>query len=180
MTVYIALFRGINVGGKNSLPMKDLVRILEERGLANVRTYIQSGNAVFESDGVDPSELVETIQAAIETEHGFRPDVLLLDSEDLNSALAANPFPEATTEPNRLHATFLTAAPVDPDLASLEEVRASTERFELVGKVFYLHAPDGIGRSKLFSRVERSLGVSGTTRNWRTLTKLQAMAGPGA
>jgi uncharacterized protein (DUF1697 family) len=113
---------------------------------------------------------------AIETSHGFRPEVMLLEVGELQSAMAANPFPEAESEPKTLHLYFLASEPENADLQVLESVRRESEGFQLQGKVFYLQAPEGIGRSKLAARVERSLGVAVTARNWRTLSKIWAMA----
>lgn len=179
MKTYIALFRGINVGGSNVLPMKDLAALLEQLGARGVKTYIQSGNAVFQHEAASPAQLSGRIGAAIQASRGFEPEILLLDVADLERAMAANPFPEAGSEPKTLHLYFLASAPQNPDLQTLEGLRQETERFELVGNVFYLHAPGGIGRSKLAARVEKALGVAATARNWRTVSAIMAMAKDG-
>lgn len=175
MTTYIALFRGINVGGANLLPMKELVALLEELGCTGVKTYIQSGNAVFRHRAAAPG-LAMKIRAAVAAAKGFEPAVLLLTEKDLARAAAANPFPEAEGDPAKLHLSFLAARPGKPDLERLEELRSRNERFELAKDVFYLHAPDGIGRSKLAAAVEKALGVAATGRNWRTVQKLLELA----
>jgi uncharacterized protein (DUF1697 family) len=177
MKTYVALFRGINVAGNNILPMRDLTRLLEGLGLENVRTYIQSGNVVFQSAGKAGEELAGKIRSAIGKKHGFSPHLVLLTHQELAKAAKANPYPEAESDPRRLHLTFLASSPRKPDLASLEALRANGERFALKGKVLYLHAPEGIGRSKLAARMEKALGVPGTTRNWRTVAALREMAG---
>lgn len=177
MKTYIALFRGINVGGNNKLPMKELSAVLESLGLKNVRTYIQSGNAIFHSNAGDTRTLAAKISAAIKKSHGFEPKVLLLDANTLMQAIKSNPYPEAEAAPNTLHVNFLTAIPLNPDLKSLERIKAENERFHLAGDVLYLHAPDGIGRSKLAANMERLLGVSMTGRNWNTVLKLKEMIG---
>lgn len=174
---WILLLRGINVGGKNLLPMRELVEVLESLGLEEVRTYVQSGNAVFRASGAVPARLGDKVAAAIEERKGFRPHVLLLPADRLERAVRGNPFPEAEAEPGRLHLFFLDSAPESPDLDGLEATRAPTERFHLAADVFYLHAPDGIGRSKLAAKAERLLGVPATARNWRTVQKLREMAG---
>lgn len=177
---YVALFRGINVGGKHKLPMRDLVAILTRFGCEDVRTYIQSGNAVFRCETKDVPGLFERIPAAVEEAHGFAPQVLLLPGPEFEKAAAANPFPKAEAAPKTLHLTFLTAPPRKPDLASLDALKSQREQYALQGRVFYLHAPDGIGRSRLFQRVEKALGVAGTARNWRTVSELRAMLKKGA
>jgi uncharacterized protein (DUF1697 family) len=176
MTRYIALFRAMNVGGNNRLPMKVLVRLLEGMGLSNVKTYIQSGNAVFDSDLKDAPALGKSISAAISKAHGFAPRLLVLKSAELAKAIRSNPFPEAESESATLHVTFLSATPKHPDLQALTAVKTTGERFLLKGRLFYLYAPDGIGRSKLAARIEKALGVTGTARNWRTLRKLEELA----
>lgn len=176
MKTYIALFRGINVGGRNILPMKELVTILENLGAANVNTYIQSGNAVFQHRSEQASSLSDEIRATIKESHGFEPHILLLDKVELDQAITANPFPDAGSEPKTLHLYFLASVPQTPDLKVLDDLKQGGEQFKLTDKVFYLHAPAGIGRSKLAARVEKALGVPVTARNWRSVCKIMAMA----
>ena len=111
MRTYIALFRGINVGGNSTLPMKELVAILENLGAQNVKTYIQSGNAVFQHQPENAAEFSDKIRTAISKSHGFAPRILLLDVVDMAQAIAANPFPKAEAEPKTLHLYFLAARP---------------------------------------------------------------------
>ena len=177
MTTYIALLRGINVGGKNKLPMKELRAVLEGLGASDVRTYIQSGNVVMQHGETETRALEVSISSAIEAAHGFAPRTLVLTAADLRQAAEANPFPEAIDEPKTLHLSFLATPSESPDLAKLEEVAKASERFHLGDGCFYLHAPEGIGRSKLAERVERVLGVPATARNWRTVSKLLEMIG---
>lgn len=175
MTTYVALLRGINVGGRNSLPMTTLVKILESLGLEQVRTYIQSGNVLFRSRK-SRTGLAKQIREAIGKTHGFTPDVFVLRVDELQQAMRSNPFPEAEAEPKSLHLYFLASSPKEPNLEAMEAIRGERERFAIDGNVFYLHAPDGIGRSKLATNAERRLGVPATARNWRTVTKLFEMA----
>jgi uncharacterized protein (DUF1697 family) len=175
MKTYIALFRGLNVGGSGILPMKELVSLLENIGLRNVETYIQSGNAVFESEE-DGSLLSSRITAAIKESYGFEPYVLLLRPEELENVVQANPFPEAESEPKTLHVHFLVSMPEHPDLEALAGIKGERERYVLKDGVFYLHAPGGLGRSKLAANTERLLGVPTTSRNWRTVSKVLKMA----
>ena len=175
MNTFIALLRGINVGGRHKLPMRELVQLLEGLGLVNVKSYIQSGNVVFQSERTDLPILAQEIGAAIGENHGFTPRILLLSLADLATAVSQNPFPEAEQEPKTLHFYFLETRPTNPDLARLETVRTDRERFALIDTVFYLHAPDGIGRSKLAAIVERAMGVPATARNWRTVSKMMEL-----
>jgi uncharacterized protein (DUF1697 family) len=176
MTTLIALLRGINVIGNNKLPMKELSALLTGLGLRDARTYIQSGNVVFHSNAKNKTALAAKISAAIKAQHGFAPQVLLLDADELRQAMAGNPYPEAVSAPRTLHLFFLAEAPRHPDQKSLEAIRTGGERFKLDGKVFYLHTPDGFGPSRLAARVEKSLGVAATARNWSTVCKLAEMA----
>ena len=175
MTTYVLLLRGIGLG-RNRLPMKDLVALLQALGLEDVRTYIQTGNAVFRAKRVRSADLAETITERINEQFDFAPRAFILTRDELAAAIAANPFPEAEAEPKSLHLTFLTDAPVKPDLDGLRRLARENERFALKDRVFYVHAPDGIGRSKLAERNEKLLGVPGTARNWRSATAILALA----
>jgi uncharacterized protein (DUF1697 family) len=173
---FIALFRGINVGGSGVLPMKDLVETLESIDLKDVRTYIQSGNVVFRCLEEDPTRVSRGIGAAIRERFGFEPQVLILRPEELQQALEVNPFPEGESDPKTLHLSFLASAPDRSDLKALESLKKDSERLALKGRVFYLHAPEGVGRSRLAANIERLLGVLVTSRNWRTVTKVMELA----
>jgi len=176
MRIYIALFRGINVGGNNALAMKDLVAILQGLGSQDVQTYIQSGNAVFRSNTKNTMQLSRQISARIKQQRGFEPHVMLLELEDIERVIAKNPFPDAETDPKALHVGFLASAPEDPNLRALETLKRDTERYHLGERAFYLHAPEGVGRSKLAAKVEKLLGVPMTDRNWRTVCTIHEMA----
>ena len=169
----IALFRGINVGGRNAVSMKELKAILERLGCAGVRTYIQSGNVVFDEAEAGAAS-AESIAAAFRKETGIDAHVQALSADDLRRAAEANPF--AGEEPGTMHLFFLDEPPKAPDLNAVRALAKDSERWQLAGPVFYLHAPDGIARSKLAAGVERKLGVSATARNGRTVRKLLELA----
>ena len=173
MNTYIALFRGINVGGNNILPMKDLVEILEGLGCEKVKTYIQSGNVVFRSKTKQANKIAGEISSKILESHGFEPKVLLLERSELQDAIENNPF--NTEEGKALHFFFLNSHPNNPDLEKLMAVKSKSEEFKLHKKVFYLYAPDGVGRSKLAAKVEQCIGIPVTARNWNTVSKLISM-----
>jgi len=116
----IALFRGINVGGKSSLPMIDLQQVLEKLGAINVQTYIQSGNAVFDYPGQEISCLSDSISSEVFTRRGFKPAVLILSRAELMAAMLENPFKEAEAEGSSLHLGFLAAKPERVDLTRLD------------------------------------------------------------
>jgi len=156
--------------------MKELVEVLSGLGARSIKTYIQSGNAAFVGPDRDAGSLAARISRGIKKRRGFEPHVLLLELKDLERAIESNPFPDALAEPATLHAGFLAAAPSRPNLQALEAIKGPSERFQLIDKVFYLHAPDGIGKSKLATTAERLLGVAMTDRNWRTVGKIWEMA----
>ena len=158
------------------MPMKDLVALLENIGSKSVRTYVQSGNAVVEHGEENASLLSSKIRTTIKKTHGFEPQLLLLELEEIERAVESNLFPEAESNPKTLHLYFLASVPNNPDLGVLERIKSDGERFALKDGVFYLHAPEGIGGSKLAANAEKVLGVPATGRNWRTVCKVLAMA----
>jgi uncharacterized protein (DUF1697 family) len=170
---YIALFRGINVGGKSTLPMPGLVSALEALGACDIRTYVQSGNAVFRSPENNPAQLAARLSAEIGRRYGFEPWVLILKPEKIIAAMEGNPFPQAEANPSSLHVGFLATVPPNPDLEKLNSLKADSERFQLKGDIFYLFAPDGVGKSRLAANAEKALDVLMTDRNWRTVAKLR-------
>lgn len=173
MSTYVALFRGINVGGNHILPMKSLTALLEELGCRNVKTYIQSGNVVFDSDKKQTTRLGGEIGSAILQAHGFKPKMWLMKESELLDAIDHNPF---NTEVGKaLHFFFLESEAKNADLAKLKSLSKENEEFKLHKKVFYLYAPDGIGRSKLVEKMGPALGVDMTARNWNTVSKLLSM-----
>jgi len=175
--IWIALLRGINVGGNNILPMADLRTMLSELGFGTVKTYIQSGNCIFETEEKDPEKISAMISDAVEAKFSFRPKVMTISAATLNSALEQNPFPQAINEPKFLHFFFMTETPDAMDEAAFEAIQKPGEFFAYKDKVFYLYAPNGIWKSKIGAKVEKILGVPMTARNLRTVMKLKAMVG---
>lgn len=177
MNNWLLLFRGINVGGNNIVPMKKLTEVLMSMGCTEVKTYIQSGNVLIEHQESNQSKLSANIADEVEKSFGFKPQVLVLSLDEFTQAARQNPFPKAELEPKSLHLFFLSQAVQSVDLNDLFLLKKPSESFELVGQVFYLHAPEGIGRSKLAAKVEKHLGVATTARNWNTLQKLLELTG---
>lgn len=175
MQSWIAFLRAI--GGNYTLPSKTFIEILEALKMQDAKTYIATGNAVFRSRAANRDLIARRISDGINDARGFAPKVLLLTPEELGEAIANNPYRAAESEPTTLHLTFLSGKPADPDLPKLQNLRVNGEQFTLKDKIFYFHAPNGIGRSKLFSRIEKSLGTWGTARNWRTVCKVKELAG---
>lgn len=172
---YVALLRGVNVGGNNKLPMKDLPAIFQKCGCSNVRTYIQSGNVVFNcSAGV--RKLGEKLGAEIEKKFGFRPQMVFRSLAELEKIAAGNPFLKAGGADTEMHVVFLEKAPATEEMARFEEKRAPSEGLVLRGKEIYFHLPNGVGNSKMAGVRMKTLA---TSRNWRTLNKLIEMMKAG-
>lgn len=177
MPQYVVLLRGINVGGHGKLPMAQLRSVLEGLGATDVATYIQSGNVVLRHGERQPARLQKAIAQAVQAVAGFAPEVLVLRAADFRHAVEANPFPDAAKEQEgkALHLSFLATKPKAFDAERWEANAGPGEAVHWVGKVLYLYAPQGLSRSKLAPKVERWLGVSATSRNWRTVMKLLEM-----
>jgi uncharacterized protein (DUF1697 family) len=179
MTTYVALLRGINVGGRNRLAMADLRRLLAELGHGVPRTYVQSGNAVFASDRSDVEEIAGELAARIAAELDVRPAVVLRTAEELRAVAEANPYAdEAAADPTSVHVAFLSAVPVDPATFAFDADDYAPEELTVADRELYLHLPGGIGRSRLATDLaRRHADVEMTMRNWRTVTKLLDLAG---
>jgi uncharacterized protein (DUF1697 family) len=175
MTVWVGLIRGVNVGGKNLVPMKPLAAALEAQGCAYVRTYLQSGNVVLSHAAQSEAAVEGLVASAIQRLNGFRPDVIAVSGPAITAVVRGNPFKHAESDPKKLHAIFLGATPSAAALAQLAALRG-TDEVEVIGRVLYLHTPDGLLASKIAARPEQHLKVRSTTRNWRTVTALADMA----
>lgn len=175
---WVVWFRGINVGGNHPLPMKALAKELEALGYAGVQTYLQSGNVLLQAPATVKREKLEAaIADQVRSRHGFRPRVLALQLDELQAAVDANPFQKVLGDPRTLHLFFLATKPDQPNVAAMNAVKAKTEAFALAQHVYYLHTPDGFGKSKLAAQAEKLLGVEATARNWRTVTTMLELAG---
>lgn len=175
MYTWLALFRGINVGGNNILPMKSLTQIMTTAGYTNVQTYIQSGNVVFNYPGAQVTELRGLLSELIQLHFGFQPEVMVFSASDFNQLLALNPYKDLYSEAKQVHLFFFSETPTSPDLAALQQVKSASEEFCVTPSGLFLFAPDGIGRSKLVAKVDKCLGVSTTARNLNTLIKLSEL-----
>jgi uncharacterized protein (DUF1697 family) len=183
MPRYLALLRGINVGGRNKVAMADLRLIATDLGYTNVATYIQSGNLVFSAGGSTAAEHARALERAIAERLQVRPAVVVISAAELARTIKDNPFPGETND-RCLHAVFRDSEPSAAELARIAEavgrVRAkgSTDDAIVVGRTLFLHTPDGFGRSELAARLisgSSGAAVAGTARNWATVTRLMAM-----
>jgi uncharacterized protein (DUF1697 family) len=175
---FVALLRGVNVGGANRLPMAGLREMLLGLGYADVSTLLASGNAVFRCEGGAPPRLATAIGSALAETFGIRVPVIVKSAADLDAVVAENPF--TAPDPSRL---LVAIAPDPPSLALLAAIAplvAPAEQFLLGRHAAYLHCPDGILKSKAGDALLGKLGRGATTRNWATVLKLRALAGAAA
>ena len=173
MTVYIILFRG--VGGATQLPTARLREALSDAGFSGVATYINSGNALVKTR-LSREKVVNKIAGICKREFGFDKAVYAITRDEWAELIANNPFPEAVEVAKFLHAAVLEAEPEKDKVEALRVFARASERIEVVGKVAYLHTPDGFGTSKLAEKFDKGIGVANTARNWNTVLKLMEMA----
>jgi len=172
----LALLRGINVGGKNKLAMRDLAGIFEQAGCENVRTFIQSGNVIFTASLSVSGSLAGVVSSKIAERFGYRIPVILRTARQLRDAISNNPFIKAGIAEDNLHVMFLADRPHPAKTTGLDPDRSPPDRFTLSGRDIYLHLPNGAGRSKLTNAwFDSALSTVSTGRNWRTVTKLLSM-----
>jgi uncharacterized protein (DUF1697 family) len=173
---YVALLRGVNVGGKHKLPMKDLVEIFTAGSCKGVRTYIQSGNAVFTCSESVFQGLRSALEKKIASRFGFPAPVVLRSREHMAQVVRNNPFLKAGKSEQALHVMFLADAPGAEAVAKLDPMRSPGDEFRVIGSEIYLHLPNGAGNSKLTNAYfDSKLSTIGTGRNWATVLKLLEM-----
>ena len=170
---YLALLRGINVGGKNKLPMKDLVDLFVEAGCDDVRTYIQSGNVIFGAAPDLAARLPGLVAARIAERFGYRTPAVLLTADQLRDVVANNPFLAAGAVEDELHVMFLADRPDPRRIADLDPDRSPPDAFVVRDQEIYLRLPHGVARTRLTNYYfDAKLGTTSTGRNWRTVIKL--------
>jgi uncharacterized protein (DUF1697 family) len=176
METYIALLRGVNVGGNNKLPMKILSTLCEAQGCSGVRTYIQSGNVVFRAGDKVASKFPSKLTSEIKKELGFEPKVILRTAAELQTVVKSNPYLTANVDTKFLHVMFLADEPDLTKVVKLDPECEGGEAFSLRGREIFLYLPNGAGRSKLASYAfDKVLGTAVSTRNWNTVQKLLSM-----
>lgn len=172
---YACLLRGINVGGKNKLPMKELAALFAAAGCTDVETYIQSGNVVFEAPVPVAKQAPGAVSEAIQQQFGYRVPLILRSAAELEKVVAGNPFLAQGAAEKELHVYFL----ADQPAAELDAKRSPPDEFVLQGREIYLRLPNGMGRSKLTNAYfDSKLKTVCTARNWATVLQLTAMTKP--
>lgn len=189
---WIALLRGVNVGGKNKLPMKELVEVFVEAGCEQVKTYIQSGNVVFTATEKVAASLSAVVEGVIRKRWGFETRVILRSLAEMAKVLKSNPYATdavaaqrnkseggASEEPKKelYYVMFLADEPSQAQVEKLDLMRSPPDTFEVTGREIYLSLPNGAGRTKLTNAYfDSKLDTVSTSRNWRTVCTLAAMA----
>ncbi len=191
MASHVALLRGINVGGRNKVPMEDLREVVTSLGHTGVTTYIQSGNVLFSTAETDTAKLAAALEAAIEGRFGIWSSVVVLSRDELAGVLARNPYPDEPN-PKLVHVVFLNGQPPNDlldritEAASAAAAKGSRDRVQAAGHALYLHTPDGYGTSELAQSLfkivsppakQKKQGLAATARNWATATKLLSLCG---
>jgi uncharacterized protein (DUF1697 family) len=173
---YVALLRGINVGGKNMLPMADLTGMFTRAGCTDVRNYIQSGNIVFKAGSDLAKKIPDVIGKEVLRRFGFQPPLVLRSAAEMRTVSGANPFLKSGTDPELLYVMFLANKPGEKEAAALDPARSPPDAFELRGSHIYLSLPNGAARSKLTNAYfDSKLKTMSTGRNWATVLKLVEM-----
>jgi len=178
MGKYIALLRGINVSGQKIIKMADLRLILEELNFNNIKTYIQSGNVIFENEIVNAKDLEDKMRKLIFKHYGFHVKIIVKTLSELETIFTRNPFfLDGKKALKHICVTFLSDIPNEENTAILKTVKHDDEEYILDGKSIYLYAPNGFGRAKLTNNLfEKKLKVNATTRNCKTINKLIEIA----
>lgn len=176
---HVAFLRGINVGGRNKVPMKKLAMMFEEVGCTDVSTYIQSGNVVFTARSMLVRRLPELITGALLKGLGVKVPVVVRSASELSNVLNNNPFlRRASAKPEHLHVGFLAKLPTPSRVSALDPTRSPGDTFEVLGREIHLCCPGGMARTKLtVTYFDRVLGTVTTVRNWRTTQKLAELSG---
>ena len=178
MAIYVAMLRGINVGGQKIVKMESLRASFEGLGFSRVRTYVQSGNVVFEASKDSSSKLSSRIGEKILSDFGFTVPLILRTSGEMKKTVSDNPFlKEKGIDSSKLHITFLSGFPDATALRKLDTLDRGPDQFRVNGREIYLYCPEGYGRTKLSNTTfERLLSIDATTRNWKTVSTLAEMS----
>ena len=190
MASHVALLRGINVGGRNKVPMADLREVVTSLGHTGVTTYIQSGNVLFSTAETDTAKLAAALERAIGERFGIWASVVVLSRDELAALLAGNPYPDEPN-PRLVHVVFLNGEPPEDLLGRIAAARSaaaakgSRDTVQAAGPALFVHTPDGFGTSELAQALFRIISppgkqknqpaVAATARNWATATKLLAL-----
>ena len=178
MPAVISMLRGVNLGPHRRIKMDALRDLYISLGLEDPRTYVQSGNVVFKTDEPDLVSLAKRIESGIERRFGFSSDVIVRTSSEMRDAITRNPFSaRRDIDPSRLLVTFLAADPGQEARDKVLSIKTDPEELHIHGREVYIYFPNGMARPKIsWVMIEKLLKVSGTGRNWNSVTKLLELA----
>lgn len=175
---HVALLRGINVGGRNKLAMRELAAIFADAGCTDVTTYIQSGNVVFRASAELAIRIPKLITNVIAERFDLRVPVVMRSGAEFHQVVAGNPYLEIEPDFTKLHVVFLADSPESAASGSLDPDRSPPDSFQIQGSEIYLHLPNGAARTKFSNAYfDSKLGTTSTARNWRTVLKLNELVG---
>ena len=174
--VFVALLSGINVGGSRIVRMAELRDFLVGLGFTDVSTYVQSGNVVFRAEEDDAPEVTAKLEKAFEARWTFHSRIMVRDIDWLKRAVSGNPYPNAASDPTKLHLFTLERTPTEDELARLSARDTHGDEWQVDDDRLYLFAPNGIGKSKFVEGLPLTLKLPMTARNWRTVLALSDMA----
>ncbi|MGA2448756.1 MAG: DUF1697 domain-containing protein [Polyangiaceae bacterium] len=176
-STFVAMLRGVNVGGKHVLPMRDLVTMFHDAGCSHASAYIQSGNVVFRARASVASRVPDAVQRAIHARYKFGARPVVRTAEDLQRIAGDNPYLTWDRDGRTLHVAFLADAPTMDRVAALDRHRSPPDEFVVLGSEVYLRCPNGMAHSKLTNQYfDATLSTTSTVRNWRTVLKLAELA----
>ena len=179
MQTYISFLRGINMTGHNSMKMSDLLQLYIELGFQDVETFIQSGNVIFRSTLENPEHsTADKIEKSITQRFGYDVRVMIRNIEELRVVYSSNPFTsEGKFDPARTAAIFLHDVPSEAQIQKVIKADYPPDKFKIIGKEIFIFCPNGFGRSKIYTNFfENKMGVTGTARNWKTMTTILNIA----
>jgi uncharacterized protein (DUF1697 family) len=175
MTIYLALLRGINVGGHNVIKMAELKQLFQSMDLQNVKTYIQSGNVLFESEA-ESEELSHQIEQEIKNTFGLSVPVIIRTATEMQHIIKNCPYPfDRLLEGESIHISFLASTPAQECLDQISNINSDIDEYQIKGREIYLFFRQSIRKSKLAVQLQK-IGIPATMRNWKTVSKLVSMA----
>jgi len=179
METYLSFLRGVNMTGHNTIKMTDLSELFIKTGLKDAETFIQSGNVVFSEIGdIPPSDLTSKIELAIQKRFNYIIPVMIRTRKELGELFASNPFlKEPDFDPSKMAVIFLHDEPSDDQLQKVDDVDYPPDKFKIIGREIFTYCPNGFGKTKIYTNFfEKKMKVTGTARNWKTITTLLGIA----
>jgi uncharacterized protein (DUF1697 family) len=179
MLTFIAFLRGINMAGHNTVKMNDLLLLFKGLGFNDSETYIQSGNVIFSStDDQSTPEIISKIETAIAKKFSYQVPVMLRTVAEMNKLMSLNPFMnEPGFDPSKMAVILLYETASEAQIHKIRDVNYPPDKFQVIGKEIFFYCPNGFGRTKLYTNFfEKKMGVTGTARNWKTMTSILTLA----